>query len=74
MDFINLFNGKEATLIKRESGWWGDTLTWIVDGVEEVCITNTNSSYEFKYAEIGAKGILHWHCMNFWYAKVIKAK
>jgi len=69
LDGLNDFDGKVATLIKRESSWWGDLLTWEVDG--KTVLTNTNSSYEFKGAEPGVKGIIHWHPMNFWYAKAL---
>lgn len=74
MDFIESVNGKVATLVKREPSWWGDLLTWNVDDNNAMVLTNTNSSHEFKNAEPGVKGVLHWHTMNFWYAKPVELK
>ena len=69
LDHLNDFDGKVATLVSRKWGWWGDQLTWEVDGKQVV--TNTNSSHEFKQAEPGVQARIYWHPMNFWYAKAI---
>ncbi len=70
LDHLKDFDNKIATLVKREPSWWGDLLTWEVDGKE--VHTNTNSSPDFKDALPGAKGKIHFNtCGNFWTAKAI---
>lgn len=74
LDWMNDYDDKIATLVDRKPGWFGDNLYWKVEGVEMPCITNSNSSYDFKNAKIGAKAILHYNPMNFWVAKPIPTK
>jgi hypothetical protein len=68
LDHLNDFDNKVGTLIERKKGWWGNILVWDVDG--KTVTTNTNSSFEFKDAELGAKARIYFHTMgNFWVAR-----
>jgi hypothetical protein len=67
LDHLNDFDNKIGTLVKRQASWWGDMLIWEVDG--KTVTTNTNSSPDFKDAELGVKGKLHFNTLgNFWTA------